>query len=130
VLGVALVTALGFIVMGLWNALIPSLFGGPLLRFWQALGLLVLSRILFGGFRGFRGHGGHGWRRRAMYDRWEKMTPEERERFRDGFKRWRHMGRTERAEFRRGFRGCGGGPVGEGPMGGGPTDDLGRPKEG
>jgi hypothetical protein len=91
VVAAVIVTVLGFIVMSLWNALIPGLFGGPALRFGQALGLLALSRILFGGFRGFRGCAGHGWRRRmAMREQWEAMTPEERERFREGFRRWRH----------------------------------------
>ena len=43
---------LGFIVMNLWNWLVPSVFGWHSITFWQALGLLVLSKILFGGFRG------------------------------------------------------------------------------
>jgi hypothetical protein len=53
------------------------------LGFWQALGLLLLSKILFGGFRGAAGHG--GWRRR-MHARWEQMTPEQREHFRAGLR--------------------------------------------
>ena len=71
----------GYLVMSLWNWLMPALFGLHVITFWQALGLLVLSKILFGGFRG-RGAGMH-WRRRMM-ERWEKMTPEEREKFREG----------------------------------------------
>jgi Protein of unknown function (DUF3106) len=101
----AFVAALGFVVMLLWNALVPSLFAGPVLGFWQAVGLLVLCRILFGGFRGHGRH--HGWRQRAWGGRWHRMTPEERDRFRDGMRRWRHMSREERREFHRGFRGCG-----------------------
>ena len=78
----------GFVVMTLWNWLMPSLFGWRLINFWQALGLLVLSRILFGGFRG-RPAGRMDWRRRMM-ERWEQMTPEEREQFRAGMRRrWR-----------------------------------------
>jgi hypothetical protein len=70
----------GLVVMSLWNWLMPALFGWHLITFWQALGLLILSKILFGGFRG--GHrGGWYWRRRMM-ERWEQMTPEEREKFR------------------------------------------------
>jgi len=61
---------MGEVVMRLWNALLPPLFGGPAITRWQALGLLVLCRILFGGF------GSGGGRRR------KDMTPEERERFR------------------------------------------------
>jgi len=73
----------GELVMHLWNWLLPGLFGLHTIGFWQALGLLLLSRILFGGFGG-HGHG-HG-RRRRMEERWEKMTPEEREKFRQSFR--------------------------------------------
>ena len=96
------VAALSVVVMLLWNALIPSLFAGPVLTFWQAAGLLVLCRLLFGGFRPHH-HGHHHWRHRAWHDRWHRMTPEERDRFRDGFRRWKDMSRDERREFRRGF---------------------------
>src|SRR5579862_5614130 len=65
----------GYVTMQLWNWLMPALFGLHLITFWQALGLIVLTRILFGGFkwgRGMRGRWGN---------RWEKMTPEQREVF-------------------------------------------------
>jgi|HubBroStandDraft_4_1064222.scaffolds.fasta_scaffold437870_2 hypothetical protein len=75
---------LGFVVKGLWNCLTPTLFGWHLITFWQAIGILVLSKILFGGFRGGRG-GRMRWRNR-MQERWEKMTPEEREKFREGMR--------------------------------------------
>ena len=78
------VLTLGFIVMTLWNSLMPALFGWKLIGFWQAVGLLILSKILFGGFRGPRGPGMH-WRRRMM-ERWAQMTPEEREKFRAGIR--------------------------------------------
>lgn len=74
----------GFLVMNLWNWMLPGLFGWHQITFWQALGLLVLCRILFGGFHG-HGAGGASWRRRMrerMAERWERMTPEEREKFR------------------------------------------------
>ncbi len=70
---VAIVVA-GFVVMSLWNWLIPPLVGWRTLTFAQAIGLLVLCRILFGGFRGRGGPWGHG--------RFRQMSPEERERFR------------------------------------------------
>ena len=72
---------LGYIVMALWNAVLPAVTGLHAITFVQALGLLVLSRILFGGLRGWGRRGGH-WRAR-MQARWQQMTPEERERFRD-----------------------------------------------
>jgi Ca2+/H+ antiporter, TMEM165/GDT1 family len=84
------VVVLGFLVKGLWNWLMPQLFGLHLLTFEQALGLLALSWILFGGFRGPRP--GHHWRRRFR-ERWDDMTPEQRERFRAGL--WGHGGRHE-----------------------------------
>jgi hypothetical protein len=75
----------GLVVMSLWNALLPDLFGWHVLGFWQAIGLLVLSRVLLGGWRGGRGHGHWHWRGRMM-ERWEQMTPEEREQFRAGMR--------------------------------------------
>src|ERR1700730_8006330 len=67
----------GEIVMLLWNWLAPTLFGLRQVTFWQALGLLALCRILFGGFG--LGGGGHRNSRRRTRERWEQMTPEERE---------------------------------------------------
>jgi len=77
----------GQVVMLLWNWLLPPLFGVRLLTFWQALGMLVLCRILFGGC-GWRGSHRPNFRQR-MKDRCERMTPEERERFRQRMQeRW------------------------------------------
>jgi len=78
---VLFLTVFSFFVMGLWNWLTPALFGWHVITFWQALGILILSKILFGGFRGGPHRGPWGWRRR-MWERWEHMTPEEREKFR------------------------------------------------
>ncbi|MFZ6876007.1 hypothetical protein ACO0LF_28430 [Undibacterium sp. Di27W] len=85
------VSALGWVVMMLWNWLMPALFvGARNIDFLQALGLLVLSKILFGGMRGHGGWHKHG----GLHDhhrRWEKLTPEEREKFRHGmFGRRKH----------------------------------------
>lgn len=78
VLVLVAIVALGWGVMLLWNWVAPALFvGARTIDFAHALGLLVLSRILFGGFRG---HGG-GWRHGRHWRKWEAMTPEERERF-------------------------------------------------
>ncbi len=76
--------AFGYAVMWLWNWLMPALFGWHGITFWQAIGILVLSKILFGGFHGR--HGGHGHWRHRMSERWEKMTPEEREKFRQSMR--------------------------------------------
>ena len=84
---VALFIALfSFLLMSLWNWLMPALFGLRIITFWQALGLLILCKILFGGFWGRYGRGGN-WRwRRGMRARWEHMSPEEREKFRQGLR--------------------------------------------
>jgi hypothetical protein len=91
ILGMAIFTAIGGgIVMLLWNWLAPALFGLGSLTFWQAIGLLALCRILFGGFGlAGGGHRSHSRMGRRMRERWEEMTPEERERFREGLHgRW------------------------------------------
>ena len=81
ILGIFLFIAIGGeIVLHLWNWLLPPLFGWRQITFWQALGILVLCRILFGGW-GSHGSGRSNFRRR-MKERCENMTPEERERFR------------------------------------------------
>ncbi|MCB0832983.1 MAG: hypothetical protein KDC45_05940 [Bacteroidetes bacterium] len=80
---------LGWLVMSLWNNLVPELFAGPVIGFWQAVGLLLLSHILFRGWSPWRM--GHGWR----HERWRKkleeklaaMTPEEREKFKAEWRR-------------------------------------------
>jgi hypothetical protein len=76
------IAAGGQAVLHLWNWLLPSLFGWKELTFWQAVGILALCRILFGNF------GGRPmWRsdfKRRMAERWEHMTPEQREKLRQG----------------------------------------------
>lgn len=67
----------GELVMHLWNWLLPPLFGLHMITFWQALGILLLSRILFGSW----GSGGGKGRSRRR-EKWDKMTPEERDRLR------------------------------------------------
>jgi hypothetical protein len=96
ILGMLIFTFIGGeVVKLLWNWLAPALFGLGQITFWQALGLLALCRILFGGFG--LGGGGHrssrGMRGRIsermsgrMAERWNQMTPEERERFRQGMR--------------------------------------------
>jgi hypothetical protein len=84
VMGLVAVTLVSLVVMALWNAVMPAVFDLKPITFWQTVGLLILSKILFGGFRGRPGAGMH-WRRR-MLERWDQMTPEEREKFRQGMR--------------------------------------------
>jgi hypothetical protein len=76
----------GLIVMHLWNWLMPALFGLHVVTYWQAVGLLVLSWILFRGPRGWGRPGAYRWNH--MRGRWQGMTPEERERFRAKMREW------------------------------------------
>jgi hypothetical protein len=81
--GIVAIGVMGTVTTVLWNALMPSIFGLPAIGFWQALGLLLLGRILFGGFRGC----GRGMKRPRFVRRLEDLTEEERERFRRGMGR-------------------------------------------
>ncbi|MDB5033600.1 MAG: hypothetical protein JWQ98_841 [Chlorobi bacterium] len=123
-------TVLGFIVMNLWNALIPELFHGPTITFWQGIGLLLLSHILFRGIGprgGPRGGFSDRWRRNrwkgTMRDRMASMSPEEREKFKEKWgerrrkfeARMASMSPEERERFREKWgEGCG--PFGDDPM--------------
>ena len=77
---IAFVLLLGLVVMGLWNAILPAVIGVKVITFTQALGILLLSKILFGGF-----HGGFKGRREQwkmnMQEKMGNMTPEEKEKF-------------------------------------------------
>jgi len=84
------VFAMGALVMLLWNAIIPGLFPTlniGTLTIWHALGLFLLSKILFSGFRG--GHRG-GWRHRRMdaawKEKWMNMNDEEKAKFKEQWK--------------------------------------------
>lgn len=80
--GIVFLLLLGTITMLLWNWLVPSLFNGPQLNFLQALGLLLLTKILFSAWGRGRCRNGAGpsWKHR-YYEKFSSMTAEERERF-------------------------------------------------
>lgn len=84
----------GAIVMGLWNAILPAVIGVKTITYLQALGILLLSKILFGGFGRRGGWGRHAEWRNKWQEKWAGMTPEEREKFkaewknRCGGRRW------------------------------------------
>jgi len=74
------IAALGWLVMSLWNWIIPSVFvNAQAIDYARALGLLVLCRILFGGF-----HGRGGWHHHKHMQRWHNMTDEEKAKFKRG----------------------------------------------
>lgn len=68
-----------FLVYYLWNWLIPTVFDGPVINLWQALGFMLLAKVLFG-FGGRWGGNKHNWKEK-MKEKFENMSPEERERY-------------------------------------------------
>ncbi|MCX6952146.1 MAG: hypothetical protein NTV51_08260 [Verrucomicrobia bacterium] len=80
----ALIALVTFAVQSLWNGVLAEVVGVKTVTYWQALGLFVLAKLLFGGFPHRRGgRCGPKWKRRMMEERWESLTPEQREQMRD-----------------------------------------------
>jgi hypothetical protein len=77
--------AIAGIVQYLWNAILPDIAHAGLISYWQSLGLLVLSRILFGGFGG-RGYKPHFTHNSPLREKWINMSDEEKLRFKDEWK--------------------------------------------
>ena len=80
------------VVMFLWNSILPSITGVHFVTYWQAMGILALSKILFGGFAGRHDHGRyhHQHLGKDLRDKWMQMPPEDREKMRDELKNeWR-----------------------------------------
>jgi hypothetical protein len=71
----------GYITMLLWNALLPHLFHFPLINFWEAAGLLILTRLLFSGCGSHHRGMHHQHFNNNMREKWMNMSPEEREKF-------------------------------------------------
>jgi hypothetical protein len=92
------IIAIGFVVMTLWNHILVAVIGVKLITYRQALGIFVLSKLLFGGFGG--GRRGCCWKGRGMEmkEKWQGMTPEEREKFKQDWRNrcsmWK-MGKEE-----------------------------------
>jgi Ca2+/H+ antiporter, TMEM165/GDT1 family len=90
----AFLLVMGTIVMALWNWLMPSLFNLPPLDLGHAIGLLLLARVLSGGFRlGFLGSKEHWEQKKEMWEKFSNMPPEERQKWKEDLR--------ERCESRR-----------------------------
>jgi hypothetical protein len=77
----AFLSLISFVVMSLWNCLLPGILHVGVITFWQAMGIFILCKILFGFGKGGgpgRWGGGH-WMRHRMEEKFKNMTPEERE---------------------------------------------------
>src|SRR5438045_8507895 len=95
----------GGVVMLLWNNVLAQVTHVSTITFVQGLGLLVLAKILFGGFRGGWGPRRYYWRQRMM-QKWDNMTPEEREKLKSewqsrcggwGYRSWSDRTSAERS---------------------------------
>lgn len=86
VAGIGFLLLVGYIVMWLWNAILPKAVGANPLSLWEAIGLLILSRILFGSFRFGPKGGKFGARRRAWREKWMNMSEEEKAEFKAKWK--------------------------------------------
>ena len=91
VLGI-LLSLVACVLMSLWNWLVPDLFKGPKINFWQACGLFIMSKILFGGLGNKLGnklsqHKKQYWRKKFAA-KMTQMTPEQREEMEGEFKKW------------------------------------------
>ena len=103
----AFLSVTGLVVMNLWNYLLPGILHVGAITFWQAIGIFVLCKILFGFGRGGGRMGGGGpWMRRKMEDRFRNMSPEERESFKArmkdkmcGHRGWGRNGRQPFADY-------------------------------
>jgi len=80
------ITLFGFIVMHLWNCILPGVIGVTTITFWQALGILVLAKILFGGMHGAHGHCRSHLHGPEMRHKWMHMSAEEREKMKAEWK--------------------------------------------
>lgn len=89
------ISLLGWVVMTLWNRLLPEILGVRLINFWQALGLLVLSRILFGGW-GKPGRRYPGNRQAFWRNKWHSMSGEEKALFKA---KWKERCRHEKSDM-------------------------------
>jgi len=95
VMGIAAIALFTLLVMTLWNAILVPVVHVGAVSFWQAAGILLLSKILFGGFRGggrWGNHGRHAWKQ-ELHEKWGNMSTEEREKLKQEWRqrcnRWK-----------------------------------------
>lgn len=81
IVAAAFLSLISFVVMQLWNNLLPGILHVSVITFWQAMGIFILCKILFGFGKGGRMGGGTPWMRNRMQERFKNMTPEEKEQF-------------------------------------------------
>lgn len=86
--GAAFLSLISFVVMQLWNSILPGVLHVTTINFWQAMGIFILCKILFGFGKGGRmGRGGPNWMRGRMQDRFKNMSEQDREAFKEKMSR-------------------------------------------
>jgi hypothetical protein len=89
VFGVLMVVLFGLLTQFLWNFVMPQVFGLPIITFWQGLAMFALAKLIFGFGGGGRGRWGgyrsHHWKR-EWAEKYSKLSPEDRERFKQKLK--------------------------------------------
>jgi hypothetical protein len=99
----AFLSLVSFAVMQLWNNLLPDILHIGTITFWQAMGIFILCKLLFGFGRGGRGGMGAPWMRHRMAERFKNMTPEEKEKFKQKMQQhncqWRSRGYDQTHPF-------------------------------
>ncbi len=77
-----LVLLAGYVLMRLWNWLMPDLFGLTTIGYWQALGIMLMAKIIFG----FGNHSSKGSNHKS-----KKRHKDDRYcRPRKSFSKWQH----------------------------------------
>lgn len=88
---------IGYGVMLLWNWLIPDIFGGTIITYWQAVGLLILAKVLFGGFGGNNSRRGNHQSR----NHWRRKM---RQNCRHDVQTWKHYGKFWEEEGKNAYK--------------------------
>ena len=82
----------GYFVMLLWNWLMPLIFGITAITYWQAFGVVILAKLIFGAVgRGGRPHGPSHWKKRNPSDKWDMKNGPDKWKYHRDF--WRDEGK-------------------------------------
>jgi len=85
IMAAAFLSLISYVVMQLWNNLLPDIIHVGVINFWQAMGLFILCKILFGFGRMGRFGGNRSQFKNRLAERIKEMSPEKRARFEQGF---------------------------------------------
>lgn len=84
----AFIFLIPYVLMLLWNGILPKVIHVETISYWQAVGIFIISKILFGGLK-MKGCGGEKQKiTQKLQDKWMNMTPEEKEIFKQKWKEY------------------------------------------